>query len=98
MVIYIDSNYCCHVSNPTGELRAIETDFFDGKCDRYIEGYLFVPDGERWVRDDGTVFYGEMISASVDYSILKTVQEQYEEDQEQMADMAQALEILGVNP
>ena len=40
MKIYIDSEYCCHTINPDGVFQEIETDFFDGKCDDFIEGYL----------------------------------------------------------
>lgn len=38
--IYIDSEYKCHVSND-GTMTAVETDFFDGKCDTYIDGYCY---------------------------------------------------------
>lgn len=36
--IYIDSEFKCHVTND-GTMTAVETDFFDGKCDTFIEGY-----------------------------------------------------------
>ena len=52
MTIYIDNDYKCHTSPGEG-LTAVETDFFDGKCRQYIEGYRFVPSGESWVREDG---------------------------------------------
>ena len=38
--IYIDAEFKCHVSND-GTMTAVETDFFDGKCDVYIEGYCY---------------------------------------------------------
>lgn len=38
--IYIDSDYSCHVTND-GTMNAVETDFFDGKCDTYVEGYRY---------------------------------------------------------
>lgn len=38
--IYIDSNYRCHPAND-GTMTAIETDFFDGKCDIFVEGYCY---------------------------------------------------------
>lgn len=75
--IYIDSDFKCHVSND-GTMTAIETDFFDGKCDAYIEGYRFVPYGESWARSDGVVFHGEMIAPWQDYNILLAYQNQYE--------------------
>lgn len=55
MTIYIDSDYKCYVSVAEGR-RAVETDFFDGKCDEWIESFRFVPAGETWTRGDGEVF------------------------------------------
>ena len=43
--IYIDSDFKCHITDD-GTMRAVETDFFDQKCDAFIEGYRFVPAGE----------------------------------------------------
>jgi hypothetical protein len=61
MTIYIDSDYKCYVSSAEGR-RAIETGFFDGKCEEWIESYRFVPAGGTWTREDGEVFTGEMMS------------------------------------
>lgn len=61
MTIYIDSDYKCYVSAAEGR-RAIEADFFDGKCPEWIESYRFVPEGETWTREDGEVFKGEMVT------------------------------------
>ena len=36
--IYIDSEFKCHSTND-GTMSAIETSFFDGKCDAFVEGY-----------------------------------------------------------
>ena len=58
MTIYIDSDYKCYVSSAEGR-RAIETGFFDGKCEEWIESYRFVPAGGTWTREDGEVFTGE---------------------------------------
>lgn len=38
--IYIDSDFRCHISND-GTMTAVETDFFDGKCDAFVEGYCY---------------------------------------------------------
>ena len=89
--IYIDSDFKCHVSND-GTMTAVETDFFDGKCDTFIEGYRFVPDGETWTRSDGEVFHGEMISPWKDYDELDNAQREYE--REKLADAENALAIL----
>ena len=68
MNIYIDVEFKCHTTNPDGAFREIETSFFDGKCDTFIEGYRFVPDGETWTRSNGTIFHGEIISLWKDYN------------------------------
>ena len=75
--IYLDSDFKCHVEND-GTMTAIETSSFDGKCDAFIEGYRFVPNGESWTRSDGIVFYGEMISPWKDYTELNIAQIEYE--------------------
>lgn len=96
MTIYIDNDYKCHTSPGEG-LTAVETDAFDGKCRRYIEGYRFVPAGESWTRSDGAVFTGEMVAPWRDHAILAELQSIYEEEQAKQAEMEAALEILGVS-
>ena len=91
--IFIDSDFKCHSVND-GTMTAVETDWFDGKCDAFIEGYRFVPEGESWTRDDGEVFRGEMIAPWKPYAELDAAQRQYE--QALIADMQQALNKLGV--
>lgn len=71
--IYIDSDFRCHAS-PGDGLREVETDFFDGKCAAFIEGYRFVPAGKSWTREDGTVFTGEMTAPVTDYAGLEEIQ------------------------
>lgn len=80
MKIYLDSDFRCHLLDD-GDMRPVETDFFDGKCATFIEGYRFVPTGESWIRSDGTVFYGEMIAPAEDYARLEKAQIQYEVDE-----------------
>lgn len=94
MEIYIDSKFKCHVKND-GSMTEVETDFFDGKCPEYIEGYRFVPQGAVWVREDGTEFKGEMITAWKPYKELDEAQREYE--RLLMEDMKNALHILGVS-
>ena len=79
MTIYIDSEFKCHTTND-GTMTSVETDFFDGKCATFIEGYRFVPDGESWTRSDGETFTGEMIAPWTDYILLEVAQLQYELD------------------
>lgn len=102
-MIYIDNEFKCHITNPDGTMTAVETDFFDGKCDTFIEGYRFVPSGETWIRSDGEKFRGEMIAPFKSYSELEAAQAQYEADmasmkaaEEEMEDMRNALSILEV--
>ena len=96
MKIYIDSKFKCHTS-PADGLTAVETDAFDGKCQQYIEGYRFVPAGEIWTREDGQVFIGGMVAPWRPYEILAEFQAIYEEEQAKQADMAAALDVLGVS-
>lgn len=81
MIVYIDSNYKCHVSQGDG-MTAVDTEFFDGKCRRFIEGYRFVPAGETWIREDGQAFAGGMIAPWRDYEILSELQEVAQEEQD----------------
>ena len=80
MIIYLDYDYKCHVAD-NGNMVAYETDAFEGKSDSFIEGYRLVPDGEVWVREDGEVFTGLMISPWKDYTELERAQLQYEIEQ-----------------
>lgn len=76
MTIYIDSDYKCYISATEGR-RAVETNFFDGKCQELIESYRFVPEGETWTREDGEVFNGEMITPWKDLSEAYVAQAAY---------------------
>ena len=96
MTIYIDADCKCHTA-PGDGLRAVETDAFDGKCRQYIEGYRFIPAGERLINPDGSFLGGEMIIPWRDYELLAEFQAIYEEEQAKQADMAAALEVLGVS-
>ena len=94
MTVYIDSEFRCHVNQADG-LTAAETDLFDGKCTAFVEGYRFVPAGQTWTREDGKVFSGEMAAPWKPFSELDAAQREYE--REQLADMQNALELLGVD-
>lgn len=79
-IIYIDSEKHCHPVND-GTMVAVETDYFDGKCDEYVEGYFYDV-------DNGILYPWKL------YSELDNAQRQYE--QELIADMKNALAKLGV--
>ena len=101
-MIYVDDDYKCHASNPNGTYREISTDIFDGMCDAYVEGYRYIPAGERWVRDDGVVFAGEMVAPWKPWEELNKAQRDYERKQlaamaDELADAKAALAILGVS-
>lgn len=87
MTIYIDSDYKCHVSAAEG-LRAVETDFFDGKCEEWIESYRFVPVGETWVKPNGVMFRGEMIAPWKDISDAYAAQAEYLEERNKQYEAA----------
>lgn len=78
MIIYIDSEFKCHVSNNDGQYTPIETNAFNNKCDAYIEGYRFIPAGMKWTRSDGVTFEGRMISPWKDFVELDELQRTYE--------------------
>lgn len=92
-IIYIDSHFKCHTTND-GTMTPIETDFFDNKCQAFIEGYRFIPSGETWTREDGTEFKGEMIAPWKNYDELDAAQREYE--REIMNEYKESLLELGV--
>lgn len=80
MKIYIDNDYKSHVS-PDADRREFDVPFFDGKCQSFIEGYRYLPEGETWERADGEVFRGEMIAPWKPYAELAKAQAEYENEQ-----------------
>ena len=80
MKIYIDDDFKCHTQAADG-LTAVETDFFDGMCSAYIEGYRFVPARKIWTAADGTVYPGEMITPWKPWAELDAAQRAYEREQ-----------------
>lgn len=78
--IYLDSDFKCHISGDD-TMAAVETAAFDGKCNAYIEGYRFIPSGKTWVRGDGVVFSGEMVSPWKPWQELDAAQREYEREQ-----------------
>ena len=94
MKIYIDAECKCHTSNPDNAYREFALDFFDGKCQTFIEGYRYCPEGESYTRADGKVFYGACITPWKPYSELDAAQREYE--QQLLAEYAEALKVVGV--
>ena len=90
--VYIDSEFKCHTVND-GTMIPVEDEFFDEKCDAFIEGHRLKPDGETWIREDGEVFSGgKMITPWKPYSELDAAQREYE--RQLLADAEGALAIL----
>lgn len=79
MMIYINTDFKCHTVAGDG-MTAVETTAFDGKCAAYIEGYRYVPAGQTWTREDGTVFTGEMVSPWKPWAELDAAQRAYERE------------------
>lgn len=76
MKIYIDNDYKCHVLSAE-DRRKFDVPFFDDKCPEFIESYRYVPAGETWVRSDGVMFTGEMVSPWKDLTDAYAAQTAY---------------------
>lgn len=75
--IYIDSERKCHTIDD-GTMTAVETDFFDGKCDTYVEGFCYE------ILEKSTSIY-----ARKPYAELDSAQREYE--RQMLADYESAL-------
>lgn len=94
MRIVLDSDFRCHLTDD-GSMRPVETDYFDGKCAEFVEGYRFVPAGESWTRKDGAVFHGEMVAPAENYALLQRFQAQHEADEAaHLADLGALIEEI----
>lgn len=91
MKIYIDADYKCYTKAGEG-LTEVETTAFDGKCTTFIEGYRFVPRGKAWIRSDGKVFNGEMVSPYKPLEPLLKAQTEYELEESQQEN----IELVGM--
>lgn len=89
--LYIDNDYKCHVLPSEGLREVIDTtEFFEGKCEKFVEGFLFIPVGEVCIIN-GIACTG-MIAPWKSYNELYIAQLEYE-----LADADAALAELGVN-
>ena len=82
MIVNVDSEHRCYTTNPDGTFREVETSFFDGKCNTFIEGYCY---------DDSKAYVP--IYPWKPYSELEAAQAQYE----RMMAEAEAAYREGVN-
>lgn len=84
MKIYFEPiNHHCHTSNPDGIYTEIETEFFNDKCDEFVEGYCY---------DDSRGY--PAIYPWKDYNELDNAQREYEKAL--IAEYAAALQTVGV--
>lgn len=93
MKFYLDENHKCH-KNDVGNCREFDTQYFDGKADAVIEGYMFVPAGEVAMMDGVTV-KGEQYTPWKPSAELDNAQREYE--RQLLAEYTEALKIMGVN-
>lgn len=76
-MFYIDSDFKCHKTNPDGIYTEIDMDAFPGMCDAFVEGYLFIPEGQSTVLN-GVLLEGEMLVPWRDIRELDEAQRDYE--------------------
>lgn len=96
MKIYIDDEFRCYTKSAEGR-REQECSFFDGKSERFIEGYRYVPAGEVWTRNDGVQFTGEMISPienPVILNLYETIEKQKEKHSKIVSANNEQLQLL----
>lgn len=74
--IYLDSNYMCHISN-NGTWQEVTTDIFDSMCEKAIECYRFIPEGQVWKKSKTIILRGPFVQAVTESSLI---QQQYEID------------------
>lgn len=79
MKTYIDKECKCYTTNTDKNFREFDIEFFNGKCKIFIEGHRYCPNGECYTRDDGEIFYGEMITPWKPYTELDAAQREYEQ-------------------
>ena len=82
MIVYIDSDFKCHPVNDD-TMTEIQTDFFNGKCDTFVEGYCYE------VKENSVAIYPWK-----DYVELDAAQREYE--RKLLVEYAAALETVGV--
>lgn len=68
MKIYIDSEYRCHATNPDGNLREVEDDFFHNRCATFIEGFCY-DDSKSYVQIYPWKPYNELAAAQAQYEL-----------------------------
>lgn len=65
-MVYVDSEFKCHTSNEDGTFREVEHEFFDNKCQTFIEGYCY-DDSKGYVQIYPWKPYSELDAAQREY-------------------------------
>lgn len=90
MIIYIDDNFKCYPSYQENLIK-VDVPFFDGKCEDFISGYYYIPEGKE-KEYNGKILKGSLAFPWKPYDELDIIQRNYE--REQLSDMRDALNIL----
>lgn len=88
MKVYIDSDFHCHTSNPDGHFREVEDEFFNDKCQRFVEGYCY-NDSKGYVQIYPWKPYKELDAAQRDYEkqLLKEYKTELVEYEAELAEL-----------
>lgn len=92
--IYLNEKFECFCYETEETVMSVETDFFDGKCNAFIEGYRYIPEGYTWIRKDGEIFTGLMVAPFKEMAYLNAVQTAFEELSESITNTELAIAEL----
>lgn len=94
MRVFIDSEFRCHTTNQDGTFREVETDFFDGKCDIFIEGFCY-DDSKGYVQIYSWKPFGELDATQWAYEReqLKSLSAQNAEYEAALSEIETALGV-----
>ena len=95
-MIYLDSEFKCHVTAADDRIEVEAPENFEGMCDKSIECMRYIPAGMTYFAADGSVIHGEFIQCLDDTSAI-AYQVQYESMKPELEDMKSALNLLGVS-
>ena len=68
MKIFVDSEFHCHTYYPDGTFREVESEFFDGKCATFVEGYCY-DNSKGYVQRYPYKPYNKIASAQAQYEL-----------------------------
>lgn len=92
MKVYVDKKTFMCFTEPGEDREEYEIPVFDGKCKEFVEGHRYVPEEMEWIREDGEVFIGEMLTYGKDSVEVDLAQAEYE--RHRLADAENALAIM----